>query len=157
MGEYAVARWIQILAWIVAAIILSLNVKLVFDQISSWISDAGEQAWTVQITVLPVVAYLGFLLVYVIVQPWVRERREKIGLPRIGSVHRQPVANGIVLPEPAPYKRIAVALDFSGKDEKLLAESLRFIDKTQTQLSLLHVVESPVARTLGEEAEDKET
>jgi manganese transport protein len=48
-------------------------------------------------------------------------------------------------------------LDFSGKDEKLLAESLRFIDKTRTQVMLLHVVESPVARTLGEEGEDRET
>jgi manganese transport protein len=52
---------------------------------------------------------------------------------------------------------VAIALDFSGNDEKLLAESLRFIDKAKTRVVLLHVVESPVARTLGAESEDLET
>jgi manganese transport protein len=52
---------------------------------------------------------------------------------------------------------VAVALDFSGHEEKLLAESLRFVDKDETQVTLMHVVESPVARTLGTEGEDLET
>lgn len=156
MGEFVIPRWIQILAWIVATVILSLNVKLVVDQITSWINNAGDKAWTVQITVIPVVLYLAFLLLYVIFQPWVRQRRERLST-RVGSVHRPAAEGALSIEAPSPYKRLAVALDFSGRDEKLLTESLRFIDKTQTQLSLLHVVESPVARTLGAEAEDKET
>ena len=39
----------------------------------------------------------------------------------------------------------------------MLTESLRFINKKQTKLTLLHVVESPVARRLGVEGEDSET
>jgi manganese transport protein len=89
--------------------------------------------------------------------PWIRTRVEKLVWPRIGGVHRQPEQPAITLQEPAPYKRIVVALDFSGKDEILLTESLRYITKDQTQLTLLHVVESPVARTLGLEGEDLET
>jgi manganese transport protein len=61
------------------------------------------------------------------------------------------------LAEPKAYKRVAVALDFSGHEEKLLAESLRFIDKAETQVTLMHVVESPVARSYGTEGEDLET
>lgn len=57
---------------------------------------------------------------------------------------------------PQPYQRVAVALDFSGAEEKLLAESLRFVSMGNAQLVLLHVVESPVARTLGAEGEDLE-
>ena len=57
---------------------------------------------------------------------------------------------------PAPYQRIAIALDFSGNEDKLMTESLRFADKNKTRLVLLHVVESPVARTLGAEGEDME-
>jgi manganese transport protein len=57
---------------------------------------------------------------------------------------------------PEPYENIAVALDFSGNDDKLLNESLRFLHKGKTHLTLLHVVESPVARTLGTEGEDFE-
>jgi len=157
MGEFSISRWIQVLAWIVAAIILSLNIKLVVDQIASWVNGAGNQAWTVQVTVIPIALYLALLLLYVTLHPWLRERKAQISLPRLGGVHRQPVQHATLFQQPAPYKRIAVALDFSGKDEKLLAESLRFIDKTQTRLTLLHVVESPVARTFGAEGEDLET
>jgi manganese transport protein len=67
------------------------------------------------------------------------------------------VLSAPVLAKPDPYKHVAVALDFSGHEEKLLAESLRFIDKSQTQVTLMHVVESPVARSLGNEGEDLET
>jgi manganese transport protein len=76
----------------------------------------------------------------------------------LAGVHREVLElDAAKLIEPPAYKRIAVALDFSGKDEKLLTESLRFIDKAKTEVTLLHVVESPVARTFGEEAEDLET
>ncbi|MBV6451899.1 MAG: Divalent metal cation transporter MntH [Anaerolineales bacterium] len=153
MGEFAIGRKIQALAWIVAGIILALNIKLIVDQIGAWIAEAGEEAWLIEITVIPLTLGLGLLLLYVILQPWLRQQS---GL-RIGSIHRQAALNGVKIQRPAPYKRIAVALDFSGKDEKLLAESLRFVDKAKTKLTLLHVVESPVARRLGTEGEDSET
>lgn len=153
MGEFSIGRSIQILAWIVAGIILSLNIKLIVDQIRTWIVDAGSNAWKVEVTVIPLTIGLGLLLLYVIFHPWLR-RQNKF---RPGSVHTSPVLDPVKLQEPQPYKQIAVALDFSGKDEKLLTESLRFIDKEQTKLTLLHVVESPVARTLGTEGEDSET
>ncbi len=153
MGEFVIGRKLQALAWIVAGIILSLNVKLIVDQIGAWITEAGDKAWLIEITVVPLTVGLGILLLYVMVEPWLRRQN---GL-RIGSVHRQAPLNDAKIQRPAPYKRIAVALDFSGKDEKLLAESLRFVDKAKTKLTLLHVVESPVARRLGTEGEDSET
>jgi len=67
------------------------------------------------------------------------------------------VVSAPALTKPDPYKHVAVALDFSGHEEKLLAESLRFIDKDQTHVTLMHVVESPVARSFGTEGEDLET
>jgi manganese transport protein len=130
---------------------------LIIDQITTWVHAAGEKAWLVQITVIPFTVYLGILLLYVTFHPWIRERKDLLHWPRIGSVHRQPVQENMKIEQPLPYQRVAVALDFSGSDEKLLAESLRFIDKARTQLTLLHVVESPLARTLGAEAEDLET
>ncbi len=157
MGEFSIRPWMQAAAWIVAGIILSLNIKLVLDQIGTWLADAGSNAWTLQVTVVPLTVAVGVLLVYVALHPWLRERAGgKIVWPRIGGIHHEPVQEAKVLLEPSPYKRVAVALDFSGNEEKLLAESLRFIDKTRTELVLLHVVESPVARTLGAEGEDLE-
>jgi manganese transport protein len=158
MGEFTIRPWIQGIAWVVAAVIVSLNVKLVIDQMSGWFDTAGSNAWILQITVIPITVVVGLLLVYVTVHPWLRERLQQVGARRSAGVHQEVLeldaAN--LIPPPA-YQRIAVALDFSGRDEKLLTESLRFIDKDQTHVTLLHVVESPVARTLGEEAEDLET
>ena len=158
MGEFSIRPWIQILAWAVAIVILSLNIKLVLDQINTWVTDAGSNAWLVQLTVIPLVLAVGALLVYVSLQPWIRQRSaDKAAMPRLSGVHAAPVQTETTLLQPGPYKRVAIALDFSGSDEKLLAESLRFIDKQQTQLVLLHVVESPVARTFGTVGEDIES
>jgi manganese transport protein len=157
MGEFRIGAWLQGLSWLVTAVIVALNVKLVIDQINQWVTQAGSKAVLVQATVMPIAIALVFLMLYITVEPWLRGRIRPIGLPRIGGIHREPAEALPALLQPSPYQRVAVALDFSGKDEKLLAESLRFIDKTRTQVMLLHVVESPVARTLGEEGEDRET
>lgn len=157
MGEFAIRPWLQGLAWLVAIIIVALNIKLISDQITEWLAAAGGYAWILQATVIPLVIVLGLLLAYITVHPLLRQRIRIIGWPRIGSVHPREGADATGLIQPVPYERIAVALDFSGKDEKLLRESLRFVDKSRTQLILLHVVESPVARTLGAEGEDIET
>lgn len=157
MGEFRIAPWIQGLAWLVAAVIVSLNVKLVVDQITTWLDSAGDQAWLLRITVLPIAAAVALLLLYVTVHPWLRNRMALIGARRPAGVHQEVVLSSPDLAQPGSYKRVAVALDFSGNEEKLLAESLRFIDKSQTQVTLMHVVESPVARSLGNEGEDLET
>ena len=156
MGEFAIKPWVQALAWLVAVIIVTLNVKLIIDQVTEWFASAGDKTWLLRVTVLPALAGLGFLLLFVTFQPWLRKQTQ-LNLQRVSGVHRQPSQKTEALNQPSPYKRIAVALDFSGKDEKLLVESLRFIDKSQTHLTLLHVVESPVALTLGAEGEDRET
>jgi len=156
MGKFAIKPWIQVLAWLVAIIILSLNVKLVIDQISSWLANAGGKVWVLEVTVIPLVTILGLLLVYVSLHPFLKEWAGKYMKRRLEGVHVEPKIGleAIVMPE--AYKRLAVALDFSGKQERLLTESLRFIKKGTTELALLHVVESPVARRLGVEGEDLE-
>ena len=157
MGEFSIRPWLQALAWIVAGVILVLNVKLIVDQIATWLTQAGNRAWILEVTVIPLSVALGLLLIYVTLQPWLRQRTGWIGLTRIGGIHHELAKDSSTFTVPAPYQRIAVALDFSGNEEKLLAESLRFVDKNKTSLVLLHVVESPVARTLGAEGEDMET
>jgi len=157
MGNFTIRPWIQGLAWLVAGIIVVLNIALIVDQLSTWITEAGERAWMLQVTVVPFTMALGLLLIFITLHPWLRKHIKQLDWSRIGGVHHEAIKEPTSLSQPMPYKQMAVALDFSGSDEKLLAESLRFIDKTQTQVVLLHVVESPVARTLGAEGEDLET
>ncbi len=157
MGEFRIGPWLQGLAWLVAIVIVALNVKLIIDQITAWLGEAGSNAWILKATVLPLTGALGILLIYITILPWLPRQIGQFGWPRIVGVHRKPTEASTTLQQPSPYERVAVALDFSGREEKLLAESLRVIDKARTQLVLLHVVESPVARTLGTEGEDMET
>jgi manganese transport protein len=157
MGEFRIAPWIQAAAWLAAAVIVSLNVKLVVDQIGRWLASAGSGAWLLRITVLPAAVLVALLLLYVTVHPWVRDRIVRAGSRRLAGVHQDLAVIIPVLNEPEPFKRVAIALDFSGNEEKLLKESLRFIDKAITHVTLMHVVESPVARTFGPDGEDLET
>jgi manganese transport protein len=156
MGKFAIRPWLQGLAWLVAIVILGLNVKLVVDQIATWQQAAGAKAWILDVTVIPLVIVLGLLLVYVTLHPLLREWVKKLSRQKLGGVHQEPHVGLKALVAPAPYQKVVVALDFSGKEQQLLAESLRFVDKGKTELVLMHVVESPVARRLGEEGEDLE-
>ncbi len=54
------------------------------------------------------------------------------------------------------FRKIAVALDFSPKDEKLLAFAIGQ-GGTDSQYILIHVVESASARMLGKQSDDLET
>ncbi len=157
MGEFSIRPWMQALAWLVAITIVTLNVKLIVDQMTSWVADAGSRAWILQVTVLPFTLALGLLLLYITIHPWLKERNLRITRLRLNGVHHDLVQDARKLVQPQAYQRVAVALDFSGNEKKLLEESLRFIDKNKTEVWLLHVEESPVARTLGVEAEDRET
>ncbi len=156
MGEFAIRPWLQALAWLVASIILALNVKLIMDEISVWLASAGDRAWVIQVTVMPLTAALGVLLLYVTLRPWFRGGLEKVGWPERVGVHGAPAASQSEITILQPYRRVAIALDFSGGEERLLAEALRVSARDQTRLILLHVVESPAARLLGPEAADRE-
>lgn len=156
MGKFSIKPWLQGSAWLVAAVIVVLNVKLIIDQIAAWLGEAGSKAWLLEVTVVPLTVALGLLLVYVFLHPWLGRILPSIAWPRLVGVHHEPAVTSERVVMPEPYQHIAIALDFSGNDEKLLTESLRFLHKGETRLVLLHVVESPVARALGAEGEDYE-
>ncbi|GJQ52800.1 MAG: divalent metal cation transporter MntH [Anaerolineaceae bacterium] len=152
MNEFSISRKLQAIAWIIAGIILALNIKLIIDEVGNWVATAQNDAWAIRTGVILLATLLGLLLLYIVIHPWLRQN----GF-RIGGIHSRAEQTPNALQAPRPYAHIGVALDFSGKDEKLLAESLRFVNNSQTRLTLLHVVESPVARRLGAEGEDSET
>ena len=155
MGQYTVSWWIQTLAWIVAGIIVALNVKLVWDETAHWMSSPGGSSWIVKALVLLTTSLVGVLLLYVTFRPWLDRLRGTVRTPRPARMHpEQPL--GKVAPAARPYNCVAVAVDFSGRENQLLAEALRLVTPDQGRLVLLHIVESPAAMALGGEAADRE-
>jgi manganese transport protein len=160
MGELAVGRVLKVLGWATAAVVVALNAKLVWDQLGSWNAGGGAGVFWINAAVIPLSAGLAGLLLYVVAKPW---------LPRIAAMRKRPGKAPIHAPadsigsalagagERRAYGKVAVALDFSGRDAAVLGETLRFLGDQRPELGLMHVVESATARFLGEESADAES
>ncbi|RMF32755.1 MAG: divalent metal cation transporter MntH, partial [Chloroflexi bacterium] len=146
MGEFAIRRWTQVLAWSAAGIIVMLNIKLIIDEISGWLARGGNQMWVTQVVVIPVSGALFLLLLYVTFHPLIPKITGKAVWPKEVGIHGPLQGPRPAIPTPQPYQRVAVALDFSGGEERLLGEALRAAGRNGARLFLLHVVESPMAR-----------
>lgn len=150
MKELTIKRWVKILAWSSAAIIVYLNVKLAIDEINEWIKDAGSHTIWIYALIIPVALGCLALLAYVFVYPFLhRERTKTRQLPHGQAIN----FSGMELTE---YKRIGIALDFSGTDQNIIQSALRQGGKSATY-TFIHVVESAAARYLGKNAMDYET
>jgi manganese transport protein len=74
MGIFANKLWVQILAWVIALIIVGLNVQLVIQEVAGWLTNAGSDAWIIWITVIPVCIAAALLLVYITFKPLIDKR-----------------------------------------------------------------------------------
>src|SRR5262249_36595543 len=118
MGEFANRMWVKILAWTSAAIIVSLNVRLVITAIGDWLEAAQRFRLAIWLLVVPLVVALGFLLLWVTLKPFIPQWMRRFG--------RAPV----ILPEPAlgnfqapAYRRILVPLDHTDLDRRAISHA----------------------------------
>jgi manganese transport protein len=146
MGEFAIGRITKILAWLIAAILLYLNFRMLAGELTKFL----QVHIIVSILIALVLIALASILVYVIVHPLFRKKRAS----RDFAVHSSSYPE-IVFTKPS-YKKIAVALELSGSDGKLIEYALGQ-GNDQTTYQLIHIVESPSSRILGEESDDYET
>jgi manganese transport protein len=151
MGVFVIKPWVKIAAWLIAGTIISLNVKLVIQEITSWLAAAGDSAWILWITVVPVVIGAGLLLLYIIFKPLIERRAaEKDARIPHGTAVTLDVSSSPV------YKRIAITLDFSSIDAITIQSALAQ-GGTQARYLLLHVVETAGAMVYGSDIADHES
>ena len=150
MGEFAIGFWTKLAGWASAALIISLNIRLVYQQVSVWQETAGEYGWIIQFIVVPVLLFAAGMLGYIILKPilW----REPIRMPLAPHGIFSGLAEG---PLPA-YNEIAVALDFTETDKKTLLHAMHVGGKG-AQYFLFHAVESVGAVVMGADIRDAET
>lgn len=151
MGRFAIGRWMKSAAWIIALIIVSLNIKLVYQEIVSWVMDAGNDAWIIWITVIPVCTGALALLIYITIKPFIDKRRAEKGI-------RLPhgVAQKLVIGEGITYKRVAICVDFSSVDTTAISSALAQGGKDASYL-LIHITETAGAMVYGSEIADRES
>ncbi|MBX2894185.1 MAG: Nramp family divalent metal transporter [Cyclobacteriaceae bacterium] len=151
MGVFAIKPLVKIGAWIIAIIIVSLNVQLVINEITGWIEAAGSQAWIIWITALPVCILAGVLLLYITFKPTLdRKRREKKSHTPHGS------AAELVNLNPIPYRNITITIDFSSADA-LAIRSATAQGGKEARYLLVHIVETAGAMWYGSQIADHES
>jgi manganese transport protein len=69
MGEFANELWVKIPAWLTAAIVVTLNIKLLLDKEIEALTSTGTMQ-IVGIVALPLLVAVGFLLLYVTLKPF---------------------------------------------------------------------------------------
>ncbi|MBI3218371.1 MAG: Nramp family divalent metal transporter [Bacteroidetes bacterium] len=151
MGVFAIKPWVKIAAWIIAFIIVSLNVKLVLQEIKGWLASAGENEWMIWMLVIPICLATGVLLLYITFKPLFDQRRlEKNARSPHGTAS---VLEPLVKPN---YKRVAITIDFSKVDSVSISNAVAQGGKEATYL-LVHIVETAGAIWYGSEIADRES
>ena len=151
MGGFHIKWPLQIASWLITIIIVSLNGKLVFDEITGWlaISENPIYIWTL---VVPTAIGAAFLLIYITFRTNAKNSASKTRkmVPHILD------AKVDELGKPISYKKIAIPVDFSTSDEKSITTALQLGGK-EANYTLIHIVETPGAIIYGSEIDDYET
>ena len=148
MKEFVIPTYVKILSWLVALIIVGLNVKLVAEQINDWFSSADSPLLLASV-LLPVLLFSAGLLLYITFRPLFKFKEPKIFTSLHGSMEQ------IKPDQIQPFSRIAIAVDFSKSDHNNISNALAQGGK-QADYVLIHVVESAGALFMKNEIRDFE-
>lgn len=151
MGDHVIGTATKVFAWCSALIIVGLNAKLVYAEITGWFESAATSPVLLWSIVLPAVAFCAVVLAYIAIvplrgRPW----RTRVAVPHAD----QPLE--FDLTEVHTFKRVAVTVDFSNVDSVALRYAVTLCHPTSTVI-LIHVVETVSALVMGQESSDAET
>ncbi|CAN5190294.1 Nramp family divalent metal transporter [soil metagenome] len=147
MGIYVIKNYIKIAAWIIATVLVYLNCKMLINEIEHYFTMLSLGS---KIAVIVAAGVFAILLGYIILHPIISKKKTT------GAISIHPDAMNILdIPVPE-FRKIAIALDFSHNDKKLIAYALGQ-GKQHTRYVLIHVVESGSAKLLGDKSDDYET
>ncbi|MEO8238750.1 MAG: Nramp family divalent metal transporter, partial [Flavobacterium sp.] len=150
MKGFHISKTTQVAAWIIAAIIVSLNGKLVFDEINSWLESSNHPI-ILWLTVVPLAFGFLALLLYIVFKPFITRAKSRIEnhSPHHLKLH-------FTAKESYNKQHIAISVDFSSADEAALNNAFD-LGGINAQYTLIHVVETVGALMYGGNVDDHET
>ena len=148
MGSFAIKPRVQVFAWVIAATLVYLNIKMVTNEAGAFFATSDSIFW--KTVIIAGGSLFLLLLVYTIGFPFFSRKRQPV------SIQMHPDVAGLENLSIPAYNKIAVALDFTENDQKLLGSALGQ-GRPDTKYLLIHVVESPMARLHGSQSDDYET
>ena len=150
MKGFHISKTTQIAAWIIASIIVSLNAKLVYDEITSWLESSSNPT-ILWFTVVPLAfGFLGLLL-YIVFKPFIARAKSNIENHSPHHLKLQYTPK-----ETYTKKNIAISVDFSKADEAALNNAFE-LGGIDAQYTIIHIVETVGALMYGGNVDDHET
>ena len=150
MKGFHISRVTQIAAWIIALIIVTLNAKLVYDEISSWLESSNHPVF-LWLTVVPLAFGFLALLLYIVFKPFIARLKSNI---ENHSPHHLKLE--YTPKEIYSKKNIAISVDFSKADEAALNNAFE-LGGIDAKYTLIHIVETVGALIYGGHVDDHET
>ena len=147
MGNFAIKGITKIAAWLIASVLVYLNIRMLINEVVP-VFQGNNFAAIITISIIAAACLL--LLLYIILVPLFHKKKADASIKMHGVAEMPTTFN---LPV---YNKIAVALDFSTNDYKIITYALGQ-GNINTQYLLLHIVESASARLHGKESADYET
>jgi manganese transport protein len=148
MGSFAIKPALQIAAWVITAILVYLNLNMVTNAAIDYFAVSGNLFWKILIIISGILFIALFLIA--LLYPLLKHKWK----PMQVQLHPEATAlHSLTIPS---YSKIAVALDFSENDQKLLSHALGQ-GNNSAGFVLMHIVESVPARLYENESDDLET
>lgn len=148
MGAFVIKPIVQVAAWLITAVLVYLNLRMVTGEAIDYFSTSDSIFWKF-IIIISGILFISLLLISII-YPLIKKRQRQVTV----QLHQEPST----LPPLTPprFDRIVVALDFSARDQKLIAYAMGQ-GNSETRYTLVHVVESVPARIYEQDSDDMET
>ncbi len=147
MQSFTIKLHTKIFSWIVAGLITVLNLKLVFDSAINGMKNTSSLL--VDMLIVTGIILLIALLFITLTYPIVISRRR-----HAEDVHDSQEVRLVVAAK--AFQRIALAVDFSEFDKKIISYGLKMA-QPGTRFLLIHITESASSHMMETENEDFET
>ena len=152
MKEFASRNLLRITAWIAAALIIVLNLKLIYDFTIEYISVPGIVSLFIKFIFIPFSSLMVLLLLWITIEPYLKkEKLEKIFPQKvlIKKIKHEKEMIG--------YKKIAIALEGKIKmDQQIVEGAYPLINSTEAEIYFIHCVETATGRFIGNMVADKQ-
>ena len=150
MKGFTISKITQIASWIIATIIVSLNAKLVYNEITGWLETSSNPI-VLWLTVVPLAFGFLILLLYIVFKPFITKAK-------LNFENHSPHKLQIKFAEIATYnkKNIAISVDFSDSDQIALNSAFE-LGGSNASYTLIHIVETIGAIIYGQDVADAET
>jgi manganese transport protein len=145
-----VPTYVQVLAWLCASIIILLNIKMVADQVGEWLNAPGDHS-VIIFVVMPLILLCLVMLLFITVMPIFSKKLTHGAAPLPHGTFKE-----LESVQVETFKRVAITIDFSDVDEKVIRHALSMGGK-QAHYLLLHVTETAGAIFLGQDTLDLES